>query len=518
MHDASLPQSVSPADIPSPPAAIAKIVRLASDPDVSVDKLGVVISSDPVFTAELLRTVNSPFYGLKVQIGTGARAAAVLGTRALRNLAICFAVRDSLRSSGFRAEDLKSFWEDSLRRAVAARLLARHAGIGNPDEAFTIGLLQDFGMLALLKSNREQLQSWPEVRALGPAERRMEEQTRFGTTHDKLASFLGARWGLPEALTTALAFHHNPDSPDVPAALRPLTRVAMHADTISSVFTAAANRAALQEARAGLERDCGMGPGAVDTMLAAVSVELEEAANGLGMRVARQPTFEEIIREANRSLVQMNVSYEELTQRLERTLTEKNELATQLQEANGRLERLAYFDPLTGLPNRRRFEELFRLELRRASESGKPLSFVMVDLDKFKNVNDTYGHPFGDAVLQAVSAAIMRVSRTSDIKARLGGEELAVLLPETDAATASRIADAMRCELAGTTMTSPKGPVTVTASFGGATFQGALMGGNHEDAIIVALTEAADRGLYASKHGGRNQVTWVAFEVPKGRQ
>lgn len=504
MQEAHAQISLNPTDLPSPPTAIARVVRLASDPDVTSEKLGTVITSDPAFTAELLRTVNAPFYGLKQQVTAASRAVTVLGIRALRNLAICFAVRDSLRNSGLRAQDLELFWEDCLRRAVAARAIARTVG-GSvaPEEAFTLGLLQDFGMLALLRANRRDAAQWSQWRTLLPDARRDEEQARYGMTHDGIARMLGERWALPATLVSSLAFHHDPGSAPAPA--RDLARIAYHADLIGGLL-AARTAAALNGVRAALKRDYKLEEAACDKLLEALPGEVEAAATGLGMRVARQPNFASILAEANRTLVEMNVSYEELTQRLEAALMEKEMLMERLESANAELARLAFFDPLTGLCNRRHFESLFRDLLTRASTESRPLSLVMVDLDKFKSVNDTYGHATGDAVLRATSSALLSTSHDSDVKARLGGEELAIVLPDADAHQALATAERFREAIARACVTTSKGPLRVTASFGVATFVGT---GARVDLERLAgvLSEVADKALYDSKANGRNRVT-----------
>ena len=494
---------VNPADLPSPPAAIARVVRLASDPEITSEKLGAVVASDPAFTAELLRTVNSPFYGLKQPVTAAARAVTVLGIRALRNLAICFAVRDSLRNSGFRAQDLALFWEDCLRRAVAARVLARATRAAVPDEAFSIGLLQDFGMLALLHSNRREFEQWPRWRALAPAMRRQEELQYFEVAHDDLARMLGDRWGLPPKLIDALAWHHTPES--CPAPSQNLARLAYFADLIASLI-AAPNSELLQAVRTGLRTSYGLAHDACDAVLEPIAAEVEAAANALGMRVARQPDFASILAEANRTLVEMNVSYEEITQRLERALAEKEQLMAQLAEANAQLARLAYFDPLTGLCNRRRYESLFHDLLVRASGESRPISLVMVDLDRFKSVNDTYGHATGDAVLRMTAAALSGASHDADLKARLGGEELAVVLPDTDAHQALAVAERLREAIERGSVTTHNGPLRVTASFGVATFIGSGQRVNIEK-LLQVLSEIADKALYESKKTGRNRVT-----------
>jgi diguanylate cyclase (GGDEF)-like protein len=478
---------------------------MASDPDVTAEKLGQVIGADPAFTAELLRTVNSPFYGLKQPTTSAARAVAVLGNRALRNLAICFAVRDSLRNSGFRAQDLERFWEDCLRRAVSAKAVATATGLVAPDDAFTIGLLQDFGMLAFLRGNRQEFVHWDRWRAQSPDERKAEERKYFGMCHDELARLLGERWGLPAMLVDALAWHHDPKNPAVPTAARSLARAAWYGDILTAMVCGKSPET-ISAAHEALAADFQMEPDAVDALLGPIAMEIEAAASALGMRVGKQPSFTGIMAEANRTLVSMNTSYEELTRKLEIALAEREELMAKLTEANAQLERLAYFDPLTGLSNRRRLDALLREAVERVARGGQALSFIMVDLDRFKSVNDTYGHGVGDEVLRMAAHSVVAACHDSDIKARLGGEELAIVLEGTDASSAYLVAERIREAVSRGAVTTPQGPLRVTASLGVATFVGS--GAQVDvDRLIQVLHDVSDKALYESKAGGRNQVT-----------
>ncbi len=493
------------ADMPSPPAAVARVVRMASDPDVTAEELGAVVGSDPAFTAELLRTVNSAFYGLKQPITSAPRAVTVLGNRALRNLAICFAVRDSLRTSGFRAVDLEKFWEDAMRRGISARVIARETGAAQADDAFTVSLLQDFGMLAFLRANREEFQHYDRWRTMSPEARRHEEKQRFGLSHDELAEVLGAKWGLPASITDALAKHHECTPTGGARGAAALGRLAHVAD-LSCWLLAARTQAGVDALHAAMKAEFGVEPEATDKMMEPVASEIEGAAAALGMRVSRQPSFGDIMAEANRALAQMNLSYEDLTARLERALAEREQLTQRLQEANAALERLAYFDPLTGLCNRRRYDALFRDLLLRAALERRTVSLVMVDLDKVKSVNDTYGHAVGDAVLRMTATALVGACHDADIKARLGGEELAVVLPDTDAHAAFAAAESFREAIAAGSVSTPQGFLRVTASFGVATFVG---GGTRVEVerLVQVLSDVADKALYESKHAGRNRVT-----------
>lgn len=171
--------------------------------------------------------------------------------------------------------------------------------------------------------------------------------------------------------------------------------------------------------------------------------------------------------------------------------------------ARGRLfertERLATTDGLTGLNNHRRFQELFSAGLANASRYGRPLSVLLGDVDHFKSVNDTYGHPIGDKVLRGVADMLAEEAREPDVAARYGGEEFAVILPETDTEGARVIAERIRARIEAHTFQTELGPLKVTISIGVATFP------DHGDEKQV-LIDRVDRALYAAKHDGRNRV------------
>lgn len=159
----------------------------------------------------------------------------------------------------------------------------------------------------------------------------------------------------------------------------------------------------------------------------------------------------------------------------------------------------ALTDQLTGLPNRRAFQQDFVRFVAETDRYGGASALVMVDVDHFKAVNDTHGHEVGDRVLQAVANVLLAQRRTTDRVARLGGEEMALLLPQTDAVGATEVAERCRQAIADATVNTARGPVRVTASFGVAVYRARSQGGDR-------LYDRADRALYAAKHAGRNRV------------
>ncbi|UOD32334.1 diguanylate cyclase [Massilia violaceinigra] len=163
------------------------------------------------------------------------------------------------------------------------------------------------------------------------------------------------------------------------------------------------------------------------------------------------------------------------------------------------LRRQSIVDPLTQLYNRRYMDEVLKRELLLAERKKGAVTIVMIDLDHFKRVNDTYGHDGGDALLVAVAAALRENVRACDIACRLGGEEMLIVLPECSLANGLARAEAVRLAVAALQVRSNGQILTATASFGVASFPG-------HGRTVESLVHAADLALYQAKHGGRNCV------------
>lgn len=173
------------------------------------------------------------------------------------------------------------------------------------------------------------------------------------------------------------------------------------------------------------------------------------------------------------------------------------------------LENLSTLDGLTNIPNRRRFDEIFTLEWRRAVRSGHPISLLFIDIDHFKNYNDHYGHLAGDDCLKAVARVLQSaLGRTADFVARYGGEEFIILLPDTGEAGCRHLAEAIRAGIEKLNIPHEASPLTphLTVSIGAVTCIAANQN-QQED-----LLDAADRQLYQAKQEGRNKVTFLLLD------
>jgi diguanylate cyclase (GGDEF)-like protein len=163
------------------------------------------------------------------------------------------------------------------------------------------------------------------------------------------------------------------------------------------------------------------------------------------------------------------------------------------------LERLATTDGMTGINNRRHFLTLADREWAKASRYGRPISFLMIDIDYFKAINDNFGHQVGDEMIVHLANLARDCKRECDVLARIGGEEFALLLPETDLPQALTVAERLRAEVAANSLVVDSFPIPATVSIGAAASDAAMMD-------VSDLMRAADRALYEAKRAGRNQV------------
>ncbi len=177
-----------------------------------------------------------------------------------------------------------------------------------------------------------------------------------------------------------------------------------------------------------------------------------------------------------------------------------NALMSELNQRQQQLQEQARTDSLTGINNRRQFYRLGEPEIGRSHRYGRHLSLLILDVDHFKQVNDTYGHGIGDQLLIALASGLEQSLRSSDVPARFGGEEFVVLMPETSFDIAGEIAERLRVMATELTVVTPTGEkVSVTISIGVSSLQ-------PEDTDLDQMIKRADRALYRAKEAGRNRV------------
>lgn len=232
--------------------------------------------------------------------------------------------------------------------------------------------------------------------------------------------------------------------------------------------------------------------GPADPLLDVMSAMLEQVMARNGQLAQLNETLEARVLDRTKAL-------QEAVARLEKEMAVSQRLGGELARANESLQRAALTDVLTGLPNRRNAMERLGQFWSESVRHGTAFSCIMIDADGFKQVNDTYGHEAGDAVLRALAGVLRASARNEDVVCRLGGDEFLVLCPSTDKAGALVLAENLRARIAGLRIPAGSGEWPGSLSLGVA---------QREERTVSPddLINTADQGLYIAKRAGRNQV------------
>ncbi|BCR03425.1 hypothetical protein DESUT3_04940 [Desulfuromonas versatilis] len=485
--------------LPSPPAIAVRILDAVKKGDSSFGELARIISADPALTAKILKVSNSSFYALSFEVTSIEKALSVLGVEVLKNIALSFVIAKQLRGKGEGGFDFDFFWKRAITAAVAAELVAGLIRRKN-DDTFVTGLLQDIGIAVMYFSRPALYLKVLEKKQAGSVATCEVEQGVFGFDHQQLGAELLRAWGLPETIHAPVACHHQ--CGEVPAALRVQADILLLADKISSVYHGSHSAGKIQQIKALLGDRYKIGGEQIEKLIDSVAEKSVEILSSFEIDPGDMRPFSQILQEANEELGKLNLSYEQLVMEYKQAKEKAERLAQEVMEANEKLREMAFKDGLTGLFNHRYFQELMDKELSRAVRYERPFSLVLFDIDHFKKINDTYGHPRGDIVLKTMGAMIGKFMRTADIAARYGGEEFAVVLPETDIKGARVMAERLRRGIEQNEVLAEGETIRVTVSIGITSFvPGMPIKGKAE------MIDAADRALYQSKRQGRNRVS-----------
>ena len=492
------PEEQEESKLPVPPAALARIISIAGDPSRPLTDLGKVCAQDPGLTVELLRMANSARYGFVDPVRSVPQAVVKLGARAVRAFAITYSMRAVMGNINTGGFDTNIFWEDCLRRASCAHLLAELIRYDDPFEAFALGLCEDLGTLLLACRMPHLGTALHGVREKpGPA-RAEAEKVLTGRNHAD--EFVNSHFGklLPESISNAVALHHSPPSGKGREKL--LTLIGHTADIVADVVQAHPKERCVERARRALTKL--KVPVTLAQLLDTVADRMIELAADMAIELRTQPSLQQLLTEAQHAMIHLAEEQAREATRMEQLLRKQEENTRKLEESNAKLLQLARKDSLTGLDNRRVFNRALITEMERVEQQGQTFSTLILDVDHFKKVNDTYGHPAGDAVLKTLASRMQSAVRAIDRVARLGGEEFGILLPGTARRGAQVVAERIRASVAASPILVSGTKIHITISVGGATVDPSA------PPDIEELIELADRALYTAKEQGRNRVIW----------
>jgi len=493
MKQATLERIVSSPRLPSLPAVAVQVLEFTRSDSVDLREAARVIQNDQALTTKVLRTVNSSYYGLSRPCATIKQALVYLGANTVRTLVLGFALVDTM-GPGDEDEaqfDFIDYWRRDLYTAVAARELAGLHAQCDADEAFLGGLMQDIGMVAMHRVlNHEYLQA---VRQTNGDHRKLPkiERDSFEIDHPRVGAEVASRWKFPEQFINTIRYHH--DSQNAPSEVKNIVRTVELANQVALMLTKkdsdGPQRILVRDAAEWFDIPARPLQELLNTVVRAV----DELASLFRVDVGELP-LEDMMCEAEERLVQIQHELESENQ--------------QLRENNQSLSEQNISDALTGVANRKYFDEQLRTHFRDAYDNDRSLAIVFCDIDHFKPVNDTHGHQAGDHMLIEVARRLREYVGDRGLVARYGGEEFAIILPNTDRITAAEIAEEVRLKLSaepvnleGTSQHAEQ--LTLTMSMGVAAYEPELKPFMTHPHLLLKV---ADHGVYAAKKAGRNCV------------
>ena len=496
---------------PSPPGVAQRIIMLANDPEVQFGAVAEVLSQDPGLAAKILRIANSALYARRRRSDNLRQALTVLGLKAATTLALSFSIAPLFSQGLSRGLDYSRCWRRALLSAVAARTLGEQIGIQRSEDLFLAGLLQDLAMLAL---DRTHAGFYGDVPAEATHEEFCQHEVkRLGVDHAEVGGWLLNEWRLPEFICTAVRLSHSLQIADVPEDAKPFVVCVGLGGELAEVLLTGKPPSSIKPIEARARTLLGLQPQQVGEVVTALLGLLPEIEQLFDAHLLDAAQIQSLIDHARELLTIRNLEALAQVADLEAKTDDLQHRTAMLQDETRR-------DALTGLFNRRHLEIILAQEFEYANRERSPLSLVFIDLDHFKKINDTFGHPAGDAVLRSTAKVLLHLIRGSDFVARYGGEEFVIVLPGMEGLAARILCERINQTLRQTTHEIAQQTLIVTASLGLAV---------HDYRApfpsMAAMLKGADEALYLAKKAGRDrfcchiraQETWIDPPIEGGR-
>lgn len=473
------------------PGPIAAVMQAdGDDPDQLID----VLSRCPVLTARLIAVANSAGNSALHRMDTIERCVRHLGGKQTRTVALTLAMQLVTQDLELDEDTVKALWASAATKATAAAMVCEVVSPDQADRAYCLGLVQDIALPILLALdpafftgklvNADARTPWTGL-----------ERQHFGIDHAELGATLLTRWGAPEALVGQVARHHTALADDDMAWLAEMpARFAGLLPHMGEQTT----KAQAQTLTAAHARFLADGYTSLDDLLEEAKRRVKAMGKAAGGPVRLSPDF---VQQINRAVAADTFALVAQVARLDRQLAEQVQSLASIQAD-------ALSDPLTGLLNRRGFESFGTQMLAQARKNHLAAACLVIDLDDFKPVNDSFGHAAGDTLLKAAASLIRSSVAAGDLVARLGGDEFAVLIVGNAQGDAHALAQRVHGTCNGRTINLGNGQKAKLKMSLGGVYQHNL----DAQTSVDSLLDAGDQVMYQCKQQGKSRLEFRAIQ------
>ena len=484
--------------LPTLPGVAMKILEAVKQEETSLKEIADILSRDPSLSAEVLKAINSPFYGLSTKVTSVSHAVNLLGINTVKSLALSFSLVKNIKADKSNGFDYSSFWKDSLIGAVSAKIISEKIYPKFSDDAFLLGLIHNLGILVTNQCIPDQYSLVLKERERNLCSYQEAENQILGFNHMELGEYLVNSWGLPQNFSTPVRYHHEAEKlvtkdHDIDILTKILHLTSLCVDLNNSEdkrFYMAVAQLEFSVKEYGFQNSIQ-----ISDLTKEIHRQTLNVFPLFEIEIEEEQDYLELIEEARNELINLSSNFMQQVceqKRLIETLSER-----------------ALRDPLTNLLNYQAFHEYIEKEVQRANRYGHGLCLIIADIDHFKDINDTYGHLAGDHILKVIAHYFQDSLRGSDMVARYGGEEFAMVLPETSQIDGMIVAERLRETIASLKIDYEVHSLSITTSFGLSSLD------SSRNIDKIDFIKEADYALYQAKNAGRNTCRYFDTNTEK---
>ncbi len=490
-------------DLPSLSGSAIQIMQLCQRPDFAINELSQAISRDPALSAKLIKTVNSPFFGLSKKVTSVRRALVLLGANSVRTLAMTISVLGNLHTTR-EVQHHNWFWRRSLIAASVSRALARGYSFGDPELAFLAGLLQDIGVLSLMQALGRPYTHILTLTFRNHHESLIHERRSFNADHIEVGLWFAKRWSLPEEIRGAIASSHGKVSAVGNLKINKWVSVS---GPVADIFMGEGDRDDVYYAREQCRKVLNLDEADFESLLDEVARDLPALSRMLDVELIDIEQTQAAFIAAREAL---------WFQELETATPGQTEVLPRATLEQFQQEDRIRFDTITGLCDKRRFPRMFEAKFERALESRQPLSVIACSIRRFNALHMLHGRDFCESVLAGVGKVVQALLRDVDLASRTSTDDLVVVLMGADEDGAERFSRTLQSRISKLSFPTDEGGLQVSAFTGTATAFGIAryhFSGHLPllEAALTALGQASQEETVSASYHMRKSMEVVQF-------